>query len=166
MDTGTGASSDTDTASPTDTATGPVVVAPGRSGSTLTLADFFNPDDSWSEGSFDVADHKAVSGIADDISGCGDYYAKELELRLEDNYKRLDFSVGQTNGSKTSDQVLTVAVLANGRQIAVQNVPFNKIQSFSVPVTAVNSLKIDFYVQDNGNCQGSVTALIFKPVIN
>jgi hypothetical protein len=158
-------SSDLSTDPLSESPSGPAVLPPGREGSTLTLADFFDPGSSWTEGSYDVASRKAVQGIYSPVSYCGSSNPRELELRLGDNYKTLSFSVGQTNDSDRSDEILTVAVKANGRQIIVKNLPFNTIQVFSVPVTMVNSLQVDFYISGD-ICVGSIDALLFKPVLS
>jgi len=88
-------------------------------------------------------------------------------LRLGDYYKTLSFAVGQSNDSHRSDQILTVSVEANGRQIIVKNIPFNTVQPFMVPVMSVNALQINFYLNpQNSHCGGSVNAVLFKPVIS
>ena len=143
---------------------GAVVLGPNRGGSKLSLGDFFAPDSSWTEGSFDIADRKGVQGIVTNVRTCTAQEASALELRLADNYRQLTFSAGQSNDSKDSDRELTVAVEANDRQVSAQNIPFNKVQDFTTSVVAVNSLKILFFVNSakDSYCQGSVNAVIFN----
>lgn len=168
--------STSDSVSPTDTATGSadaggsatdtLVIDPPRHGVPLALANFFEPDNVWSEGSENIADRKGLQGIFAEISSCGNY-SRELELRLEDNYKSLSFSVGQANNSRNINQTLTVAVQANGSQVAIKNIPFNKLQNFTVPVTSVNALQIQFYLDSqNPNCGGSVVAVLYNAVLS
>jgi len=145
-----------------------VVLGPNRSGSTLGLTDFFNPSTDWAEGSYDIASQKGLQGIAATISGCSADQGQSLELRLADYYKSLTFSVGQSNQSDANNQILTVSVTANGRQVQVKNIPFNTVQPFSVPVPSVNSLVITFYLNSEiENCgAASVQAVLFKPVVS
>jgi hypothetical protein len=172
-DTGT----PTEDSSPTDSGTstegpdpsastsGPVVIGPGRQGVPLSLADFFEPDSGWSEGSENVADRKGLQGIFSQVDCSGN--PDVLELRLEDNYKSLSFNVGQANNSRNVDQTLAVAVKANGKQVLVKNIPFNKLQNFTVPVAAVNALQIAFYLDpQNPNCGGSVVAVLYNAVLS
>lgn len=163
-DSSTPTTSDSDTSEPSSTATGSVVLAPGRGGSALALADFFEPDSEWTEGSYDLADHKGIQGIAATVDNCSLTSALPLELRLADNYKTFTFEAGEANDSKASDQTLTIAVQANGKQVTAKNIPFNRVQDFSIDVTSVNSLKLLFYV--GPQCGSSVNAIIFKATVN
>jgi hypothetical protein len=157
---------DSSGASPTDSTTGPVVIGPGRQGSILTLADFFSPSSDWNEGSFDVAGRNGIQGIMAKIGGCASFETQDLELRLADRYKTLTFQAGQANDSLQGDQTLVVDVKANDRQVLTYKIPFNRIQSFTIPVTAVNSLVISFHLDDGtSNCRGSINAVIFQPML-
>jgi len=146
--------------------TGPVVLQPSRVGSPLTLSDFFDPQN-WAEGSYDIADRKAIQGVETSVDQCLSDNPQSLELRLGDNFKSMAFQVGQANDSADGDQTLTVAVIANGKQSQVQNIKFNEIRSFTVDVTSVNSLKILFYLLQvpNRGCQGDVNAVLFKAIV-
>jgi len=94
------------------------------------------------------------------VSGCGSY-TQGIELRLGNNFKQLDFSVGQADNSANSDQNLSVEVLANNSQVEIRSVPFNEIQTFSIPVTGVNALKIRFGLDERvSECRGSVIGVI------
>jgi hypothetical protein len=157
----------TESPTPTDISTGPVVIGPGRQGATLGLADFFDPSPDWSQDSYDVASRKGIQGISATVSGCASYGAKNLQLRLGDNYKTLSFSVGQANDSKSSDQTLVVDVFTNSRQVLSQKVPFNTIQSFTVPVLSVNAVILSFHLDFNSrDCGGSLNPVIFAPKIS
>lgn len=140
------------------------MLGPGRSGSTLALADFFEPDSAWTEGSYDIADRKSLQGISATISSCSLSQALPLELRLADNYKTLTFEAGESNDSKVSDQTLTIAVQANGKQVTAKNIPFNRVQNFSIDVTSVNSLRLLFYI--GPDCGMSVNAIISKAIVS
>jgi hypothetical protein len=157
-----------DTETPASENSGAVVLGPSRGGATLVLADFFQPTSEWSEGSYDLADRKGIEGISAEVSTCYSDNANFLELRLADNFKTLTFEAAQSNDSKSSDQTLTIAVQANGRQVTAKNIPFNKVQDFSVSVAGVNSLRLLFYLstQPSSNCRGSVNAVIFKTVVS
>lgn len=140
------------------------VLSSGVKGQTLALADFFNPDSSWTEGRYDVADQGSVSGIASEVSTCGlGNSAPTLELRLANNFDNLKFKVGQDNNSASSDKTLSIRVEGNGKQLDVQTIPFNEVQDFSVPVKGVNALKVQFYLEDqDDNCDsGSLQAVIY-----
>ena len=148
------------------TSSAPLVLGSSDANTTLVLNNFFNPDSSWSQNQFDVASRKAVQGIGASISGCDLSEATELELRLGDNFTTLNFEVGLANDSPNSDAVLTVAVFREGVQNVVKTVPDNKIQSFTVGVTGVNSLKLEFFL-DPSTCQeGAATAVVLAPTLS
>lgn len=115
----------------------------------MSLSNFFEPESNWTENRFDVADKSGVSGIATTISGYGD--AQMLELRLANNFDTLYFNVGQANDSKSSDKILVVRVVGNGKQLDVRKVPFNTIQEISVPAKNVNALKIELSLDKTPN---------------
>lgn len=128
-------------------------------GRRLTLADFFNPSSDWQEKRYNIADQKDVPGIAAVIGDC--YSTSELELRLANNFQQLQFSVAQSNDSRSSDQNLSVEVLANNAQVDIRSVPFNQIQAFTIPVSGVNALKIRMSLdRSNHNCGGSVIGVV------
>jgi hypothetical protein len=139
-------------------------------GRPLHLNDFFGPSQNWSEKRYDIADKSQVQGIGTTVQYCGtNYTPQELELRLANNFDQLTFSVGQANDSKASDQNVTVEILANNQQADIRSVPFNQIQQFTVPVTGVNALKIDLYLDDAvQNCgrTGSVIAVLTDITLN
>lgn len=146
---------------------GAPVLGPDKKGQELGLADFFNPSASWTENRYDVANESGVSGIASDISTCGlkDYNdSGKLEMRLGNNFKQMSFKVGQANTSEASDQTLVVRVAGNNKQIDIWRIPFNETQEFSFPVTDVNALTVQFYLDDEvqrcGN-SGSVQAVMY-----
>lgn len=153
----TSTSTSSATPTPDDDAEGP---QPGDEGRRLRLADFFEPSSSWEEERYDVADQKAVPGIAARVEGCYNSY-QELELRLANNFDELRFSVAQANDSRQSDQSVSVEVIANNSQAEIRSVPFNEVQTFTVPVSGVNALKIRFSLDDRvEDCGGSVIAVV------
>ena len=163
-DESTSSSDTSDEPSDDESSPGAAVLSPEKKGQTLALADFFNPGSAWTENRYDVADQGSVSGIATEIGGCGSSYTpKPLELRLANNFATLKFKVGQANSSESSDQILGVRVEGNGKQIDVQQVPFNEIQDFSVKVEDVNALKLQFYLDEEGeHCgSGAVQAVMY-----
>ncbi|NYJ05812.1 hypothetical protein [Petropleomorpha daqingensis] len=139
-------------------------------GRPLHLNDFFGPSQNWSEKRYDIADKSQVQGIGTMVQNCGSRYTpQELELRLANNFDQLTFSVGQANDSKASDQNVTVEILGNNQQIDIRSVPFNQIQQFTVPVSGVNALKIELYLDDAvQNCgrTGSVIAVLTDITLN
>jgi hypothetical protein len=157
----------TTTATPTTTSTSSASstsASPGgplgteAEGRPLTLADFFMPDSYWEEKRFDIADQKDVLGLGVEIS-CST--TAELELRLANNFDTLDFSVGQANDSVSSEESVSVEVLANSAQVEIRSVPFNQVQSFTIPVTGVNALKISVTAdRDTSSCDNYATAVI------
>ncbi len=125
----------------------------------MSLSNFFEPESNWTENRYDVADKSGVSGMATTISGYGD--GPTLELRLANNFTTLTFNVGQANDSKSSDKVLVVRVVGNGKQLDVRKVPFNTIQEISVPVVNVNALKIELSLEETPNRDSkSISAVI------
>jgi hypothetical protein len=159
---------------PTSTSgtTGPTATTAGgplsssAAGRDLTLNDFFDPEDYWTEARYDIADAKQVQGLAHSVFNCGSSNAQELELRLGNNFSQLGFSVGQSNDSKDSDQYLSVEIVGNNAQIDIQSVPFNEIRSFTVPVTGVNALKIRFWLDEKVvGCGGNVNVVLTDPVL-
>lgn len=125
----------------------------------MSLADFFEPDSSWTENRFDVADKSEVSGIAAQVGSYGQQ--QTLELRLANNFNTLTMKIGQANDSKSSDKMLVIRVLGNGKQLDVQKIPFNTVQEISVSTKMVNALKIEVTAEDAENRDSkSVLAVI------
>jgi len=141
---------------------GPVLPS-DSTGRTLTLADFFQPDPIWNGNRFDVADRRQLQGIGTDIVACNRDQGAKLELRLANNFKTLQFNVGQANNSAMSDQRLIVEVVGNNSQIDIRRIPFNVVQKISVPVSGVNALQVYFYLDDKvQSCgSGAVSAVLF-----
>jgi hypothetical protein len=162
-DDGDSTSSTTTTATESDT---PSELSTGASGRKLTLSDFFNPSSAWEEDRYDIADAKNVNGIATPVATCYSDSPQEIELRLGNNFKTFSFSVGQANNSTDSDQNVSVEVVGNNAQLEIKSVPFNVVQSFEIPVTGVNALKIRLVLDDKvADCGGSVIAVITDPVL-
>lgn len=145
---------ETRTASPTS----PITSAPPSSSTLdtekadrpLSLADFFQPESYWMEKRFDVADKANVSGIATETMGTGSSSRRTLELRLANRFSdTLTFKVGQANDSESSGKIVLVKVFGNDEQLEVQKVPFNTIQTISVPVKGVNALQIELEIEEN-----------------
>lgn len=132
--------------SPTDSA----VLGEDVKGQSLTLSEFFQPGEDWTENRYDVADENNVSGIAGDITECGTGWSgpDRLELRLANNFEQLSFKVGQANQSESSRQTLVVRVVGNGNQIDIQRIPFNEVQDFDIDVEDVNALEIEFSLDE------------------
>jgi hypothetical protein len=161
----------TDAATPNNdpSSTGPSILGTEATGSTLTLAQFFQPDATWADNRFDIADRRQVPGIGNQVAVCTRDTAPNLELRLADNFNSLRFEVGQANDSQSSDQILTVEVMGDRGQIDIQKVPFNEIRKMAIPVKGVNALKILFYlVEDSKVMCGSktVSVVIFNAVLS
>lgn len=134
----------------------------------MTLADFFDVDEQWTESRYDIAKSRQQLGIGAEIQSCyGPDAPDTLELRLANNFTTLKFNVGQANGSQASDQVLDVEVIGNGAQIDIRRIPFNKVQPFTIPVGGVNALVIRVYLDpETDQCDGdSVTAVLHGAVL-
>ncbi|MFF0943976.1 hypothetical protein ACFYE2_07080 [Kocuria sp. CPCC 205300] len=134
-----------------------------EAGEPLTLSDFFQPDGNWSENSYSVADQDSVKGIGSEVSSCyEDSSDTELELRLQNKFDQLSFSVGQSNASERSDQRVVVRVLGDNEQLDVNRIPFNKIQQFQVDVQDTNAVRILFHLDEEvEQCYGgSVQAVV------
>jgi hypothetical protein len=163
-----------DTSTSTSTSSSSTSSSPGgpldtdSAGRPLTLANFFQPDTSWLEKRYDIADKSQVQGIGTTVGNCYQGNARPLELRLGNKFKELTFSVGQANDSEASDQKLVVEVLANNQQVEIQSVPFNQVQDFRIPVDGVNALKILFYLDNTvQRCgSGSVNGVLIAPTVN
>jgi hypothetical protein len=136
-------------------------VATEKAGSTLSLADFFEPDSSWTENRYDVADKSGVSGIAAPIDS---YRLQTLELRLANNFSNLTFNVGQANDSKSSDKMLVVRVVGNGKQLDVRKVPFNVIQEISVATEMVNAVKIEVSLENTDSRDSKTVSAVISDV--
>jgi hypothetical protein len=167
----TTAPSTTSTSRPSVTSSAPATTTAGSTtsggplgtedaGRQLTLADFFQPADSWEEERYDIAGQQDLQGIGIELPYCTSA-PFELELRLQNNFDQLEFSVGQADDSEISDQEVVVEVLANNAQVDIRTVPFNQVQPISVPVSGVNALKLRFAQNDElDSCSGSVTAVL------
>lgn len=150
-----------------DSTPGGSVLGESKKGQQLGLADFFNPDISWTENRYSVAGESDIRGISKEINNCGkrDYDdSGKLELRLGRNFETLNFKVGQSDYSDASDQTLVAHVQGNNKQIDIWRIPFDTIQEFSIPVSDVNALTVDFYLDEEANrCgrSGSVQAVMY-----
>lgn len=133
--------------------------APGR----LTLKQFHNPSSGWTESTFDVAGRKEVDGFAYRLS-CGASDPRQLELRLQNAYQELKFSVGQDDKqSGPADQQVEVQIIANNKPLQSRKVPFNQAEPFEVPVRDVNSLVLAFSVDRAGSktCRDNIEVVVF-----
>lgn len=110
-----------------------------------------------------MADKGQIPGIGRKVNSCYATSPGVLELRLRNYFKAIDFSVGQDNASRASDQILMVRIIGNGTQIDIKRVPFNKVQTFSLPVKDVNALQIQFFLDEKtANCgHASVNAVLY-----
>ncbi|MDI2034772.1 hypothetical protein [Paenarthrobacter nitroguajacolicus] len=104
-----------------------------------------------------------MSGIATTISSYGN--PETLELRLANNFTTFSFNVGQANDSKSSDKILVVRVVGNGKQLDVRKVPFNTIQEISVPAKGVNALKIEFTLDETPSSDSKSILAVVSDVI-
>ena len=131
-------------------------------GQRLGLDAFFEPAYVWEESRYDVADRGQVQGVSALVTSCSTP-RQSLEMRLENKFKQLKFSVGQSNDSASSKYNLVVAVVANGKQVDVRNIPFNAVQDFSLPVDGVNALEVSFARNlPTGGCDSdTIRAVVF-----
>lgn len=117
------------------------------SGAVLTLTDVFKVEGEWAEGRFDVAASADVQGMAVNLTCYSNKnQPAEIELRLANKFTGLDMKVGQATNSGSSDNVLVVEVLSNGKQVDSRRVPFNVVQPFKESVTGANAVKLRFYL--------------------
>lgn len=133
-------------------------------GQPLTLGDFFEPDRSWTENTFSVADISEVKGMASDGLTCGEGYDdRALELRLQNRFETLTFSAAQSNSSKKSNQGLVVRVMADNSPLDMKRVKFNEVTSFTAEVKDRNAVRIEVFQDDEveGCTHGAVQAVIF-----
>lgn len=163
-DTATDSTCSDSTSPDTDqTSTVPSVVPPSKRGQTLGLTDFFNPTQDWIEQRFDVGSTKQIRGIGQAVVGCGSDYAKVLELRLANAFDTISLSVGQANDSVSSSERLTVEIRANGRQIDIEDIPFNQLHKFQESVKDVNAFQVKIYLDskvDGCGLTGPATAVL------
>ncbi|WP_394275918.1 hypothetical protein [Luteococcus sp.] len=156
---------ETNSLEPTDGAT-PIVLDERRSGQELGLDDFPFREGEWKGGVFSV-DGAQVSGIATFLTGCSDYNAQSLQMRLGKRFKKLTFMVGQGDNSESQKDKILVQVEVNGRPITPKSVPFTTPTSFTVDTTGVNGLEMTFVQDENvQNCgtKGKVQAVVYKAV--
>lgn len=138
------------------------VVDPNRSGSNLTLDDFFQADYDWSQEVVSVASQKGVSGIRGDVN-CGS--SASLELRLNDAFQTLKFDSAQDNTSPSSSTTMVVSVAVNGHQVTAKQVAFNKVQKLTVNVASANAVVITFTESDSNEC-GETYPVLFNAVLS
>lgn len=134
-------------------------------GRPLGLDSFFQPDGNWKENRYNVADRDAIQGVTSKISSCQSYGAERLELRLENKFDTFSFVVGQANSSEVSNQTLLVEVIANGVQLDVRRVEYNRLQPFEgLPVRGVGALEIRVQLDPEAEfCgDGSVIAVLHE----
>lgn len=140
----------------------PPVLDEKATGRDLTMSDFFSAPESWQDGRFDVAGQRGLSGIRGPLNYCRSDEDDHsiLELRLANRFKKISMKVGQSDDSGQSDAVLNVRLVGNGKYIDSVKVPFNKIDSFSAPVSDVNALKIEVWMGGDHCGSGTVGAVL------
>lgn len=142
---------------------GPTVLRPSSAQDRdLGLNDVFNTTGDWVEQRLDVASVVDVRAVSTEVSECNPDYGSGLEFRLANGFTKLSLSVGQANTSKSSDQTIKIEVLGNDKQLDIRSVPFNSIVDLSIDVPDVNALKVLIYLDKDGGCRGSVTAMLYK----
>lgn len=162
----TESNNDTPLAGSSASSTDGTVLRPDQKGKNLTLSEFFSPTNTWAENRYSVAGETNVSGIAGEIDQCGNSYGspEKLELRLANSFDQLSFKAGQADQSESSKQTLVVRAVGNGNQIDIQRIPFNKIQEFTLNVSDVNALELEFLLdEDVTDCNrlGKTTAVVW-----
>lgn len=147
---------------PTSSGATPSGLPQPEAGEPLTLSDFFQPDGNWSENSYSVADQESVKGIGSEVGSCYESSADtELELRLQNKFDQLTFSVGQSNASERSDQRVVVRVLGDNEQLDVDRIPFNTIKQFQIDVKDTNAVRILFHLDEEvERCYGNSVQVI------
>lgn len=144
---------------------GSTVVNPAKKGIALGLVDFFNPSDAWTEDRVDVASKKSLRGLISRLDGCWDEM-ETLELRLANSFEEIKLTAGQANTSETANQILTVEITADGRQVEIQRIAWNKTKTLSLPVKQVNSLNINVYLDDEvDDCMSADVTSVLTDVI-
>lgn len=134
----------------------------------LGLSDFFEPQSAWREDRRDVASERDLKGLSADLSSCGDAYAQTLELCLGNKFEALALKAGLSNKSESSNQTMVVEVRANGKQVEIQRIPFNKVQPLTISVVDVNALIFKAYLDDsNDDCGqlGSAEGVLWDIVL-
>jgi hypothetical protein len=125
------------------------VLEKDASGRDLKTADFFSAPEGWRDGRFDVAGKKALTGVAGPLTSCQDEASDDtstIELRLANNFSNISMKVGQGDDSESSDSVVSVKLLGNGKYIDTVKVPFNQVNTLKAPVADVNALKIQVWM--------------------
>lgn len=139
---------------PTDPSAQPGTILP-PSDQTLGLSDFFQPDRSWEEGRWNVADRRDQRGISATFS----YGTKDLELRLQNEFNTLQFSAGQTNDSTSSTCTTSIDITVDGELRETREFGFNTLQTFEdVDVRDGNAVVID---ADPQRCSDGVRILLY-----
>jgi hypothetical protein len=126
----------------------PPVLDKNATGRDLTTGDFFRTPDDWRDGRFNVAGKQAVAGVAGPLDDCEEQasdYSPTIELRLANNFSRVSMKIGQSDDSESSDAIVYVNVLGNGKYLDSTQVGFNKIQSLDASIADVNALKIQVW---------------------
>lgn len=136
----------------------------------LGLDGFFRPGENWDEKVYNVADLDSVQGITTSVERCGLDRAQVLELRTQNDFETLSFSVGQANESESSSERLLVEVIGdNGPPLHAARVGWNEIVPFSeLPIDAVGAVKIRVALDDEVERCGweSVIAVFFDVTLS
>jgi hypothetical protein len=144
----------------------PPVLDKNATGRDLTTADFFGTPEEWRDGRFNVAGKQALAGIAGPLGNCEEQASDStatIELRLANNFSRVSMKVGQSDDSESSDAVVYVKVLGNGKYLDSTQVAFNKIQPLDASVVDVNALKIQVWRGgDRCNYSNSTEAVLME----
>lgn len=149
------------TANPTE---GPSVLSTSASGRVLGLPDVFATVGEWQEDRYDVVSRTAVRGLGVTVDSCSEYSKDMLELRLARRFKTLAMNVSQANDSPSSDAILVVEVVANGKQQDLRRVPFDQTQPFQVSVQDVNALQIKLSL-DESTCSSKEVIGVIEDLV-
>lgn len=107
----------------------------------LGLDDFFQPEDDWEEGRWDVADRIDLQGVSSSIS---EYEGQFLELRLQNQFSAMQFDAGQSNDSEASGCVTKIDVFVDGELRETREFGFNEIRTFEdIDVRDGNAVRIE-----------------------
>lgn len=144
------------------TSVGPTPSEPPPPNTDLTTADAFKLDGNWTDDRYNIATRKQQKGMGVEVRTCSPDggYAPSMEVRLENGFTGLAFEAGQANTSESSDQVLKVEVIGDGKQLEIRQIAFNRVQQFKeVNVSGVNALSFVLYLDDSVEDCGSGTVL-------
>lgn len=154
-----------DGSTPSPTASPTPNIDPSTGARTLSLIDFFSPDEAWTASRFEMPKLGEVNGVGAEVSGCSAEYGRSLEFRADGEYDRISLTAGPGRATQDSSHVMVVALYDNDEFLTSTKVKYGMVDSSikDFKISGVSALKIFVWLdQSDNSCRsGSMQAVLY-----